>query len=178
MVVRTLLLFCALLALTEERDMPPIASVTLTSPAFAAGDTIPGVHTCDGRDVSPPLRWTAGPEATASWALICDDPDAPGKTWVHWVLYDLPAEIRTLPESVSPQDTLENGARQGKNDFGRIGYGGPCPPRGKPHRYYFRLYALDTLLGLPPRATKADVEKAMKGHVLAQGELVGTYGRR
>jgi Raf kinase inhibitor-like YbhB/YbcL family protein len=197
MVVRTVTLCCALLALpgcragesptrrseaagarrTEESAMPT-ASVTLTSAAFASGDTIPGVHTCDGRDASPPLRWTQGPEGTTCWSLICDDPDAPGRTWVHWVLYDVPAETRMLPEGVFPREILENGGRQGKNDFGRIGYGGPCPPPGKPHRYYFKIYALDTLLGLAPRATKDDVEKAMKGHILAQGELMGTYKRR
>jgi Raf kinase inhibitor-like YbhB/YbcL family protein len=135
-------------------------------------------HTCDGADVSPPLEWSAAPPATRTFALICDDPDAPGKTWVHWVLFNLPANTNRLIENVAKADLLEGGARQGTTDFGRVGYGGPCPPPGKPHRYFFRLYALDRPLDLPPGAGKAELERAMKGHVLAEAQVMGTYGRR
>jgi hypothetical protein len=150
----------------------------LTSSAFTAGETIPRRHTCDGADVSPPLAWTEAPAGTATFALVCDDPDAPAGTWVHWVLYDLPATVRQLAEGVPPEPLLKGGGRQGTNDFRRTGYGGPCPPRGAPHRYYFRLYALDTALGLAPGATKEALLKAMAGHVKGQAELVGRYGRQ
>ena len=152
-------------------------SLQISSTAFSAGETIPKKFTCDGPDVSPQLKWNDPPANTQSFSLIMDDPDAPGGTWVHWVLYDLPANARELPEGVAKQEQLPNGARQGRNDFGKIGYGGPCPPPGKPHRYFFKLYALDAKLGLKAGATKADVEHAMKGHVLAQAELIGKYGR-
>lgn len=149
----------------------------LTSSAFDLGGTIPRKFTCDGPDVSPALAWSDPPAGTQSFALITDDPDAPAGTWVHWVLYDLPASARDLPENVPKQEELPNGARQGRNDFRRIGYGGPCPPPGPAHRYFFKLYALDAKLGLKAGATKAEVEKAMRGHILAQGELMGRYGR-
>ncbi len=149
----------------------------LTSPAFAEGDSIPTQYTADGKDVSPPLRWGEVPKTARSLALICDDPDAPRGVWVHWVLYNLPADARELPEGLPADKTLPSGARQGTNDFGSIGYGGPSPPRGKPHRYFFKLYALDTPLDLAAGATKADLVAAMKGHVLAEGELMGRYGR-
>lgn len=152
-------------------------ALKLTSTGFEPGGTIPKKFTCDGPDVSPALAWNDPPAGTQSFALIADDPDAPVGTWVHWVLYDLPAEARALAENVPKQEQLANGARQGRNDFGRIGYGGPCPPPGKPHRYLFKLYALDGKLHLPAGATKAEVERAMQGHVLAQGELLGRYGR-
>ena len=152
-------------------------SIELTSTAFQPGATIPKPYTGDGKDVSPPLQWGDPPANTKSFALICDDPDAPGGTWVHWVLFNLPAEARELAEGVPPRESLENGARQGKNDFGKIGYGGPAPPRGKPHRYFFKLYALDEAVDLPPGATRAQLMDAMKGHILAQGQLVGNYGR-
>jgi Raf kinase inhibitor-like YbhB/YbcL family protein len=152
-------------------------SLQISSTAFSAGETIPKKFTCDGPDVSPQLKWNDLPANTQSIELIMDDPDAPGGTWVHWVLYDLPANTRDLPEGVAKQEQLFSGARQGRNDFGRVGYGGPCPPPGKPHRYFFKLYALDTKLNLKAGATKADVERAMKGHVLAQTELIGKYGR-
>lgn len=152
-------------------------SFELTSTAFSAGETIPKKFTCDGPDVSPQLKWNDPHANTQSIALIMDDPDAPGGTWVHWVLYDLPASTRELPEGVAKQEQLPSGARQGRNDFGKIGYGGPCPPPGKPHRYFFKLYALDAKLGLKAGATKADLERAMKGHILAQVELIGKYGR-
>jgi len=151
--------------------------IRLTSTAFTGGGTIPRKHTCDGSDVSPPLAWDNVPGGTKSFALICDDPDAPMGTWVHWVLFNLPADTRSLAEAVPPDKELPNGARQGTNDFRKIGYGGPCPPPGKPHRYFFKLYALDTVLDLPAGSTKAQVVKAMEGHVLAEGQLMGKYGR-
>ena len=155
----------------------PAMSLKLTSTAFPAGGTIPKKFTCDGPDVSPALAWNNPPAGTQGFALIMDDPDAPVGTWVHWVLYDLPATARELPENVDKKDELPSGARQGRNDFRKIGYGGPCPPPGPAHRYFFKLYALDVKLGLKPGATKAEVEAAMKGHILAQGELVGRYAR-
>jgi Raf kinase inhibitor-like YbhB/YbcL family protein len=149
----------------------------ITSAAFSAGETIQKKITCDGPDVSPKLSWNEPPAKAQSFALIMDDPDAPVGTWVHWVLFDLPADTKELSEGVAKQEQLSNGARQGRNDFGKIGYGGPCPPPGKPHRYFFKLYALDSKLNLKAGATKADVERAMKGHALGQAELIGRYGR-
>ena len=152
-------------------------SFQIVSPAFSAGGTIPKKFTCDGPDDSPQLTWTDPPAKTQSFALIMDDPDAPVGTWVHWVIYDLPANSRELAEGVARQEQLPSGARQGRNDFGKIGYGGPCPPPGKPHRYFFKLYALDAKLGLQPGAKKPDVERAMQAHILAQTELMGRYAR-
>ncbi len=149
----------------------------LQSPAFSANGLIPAIYTCDRQDISPALSWDDPPAGTQSFALICDDPDAPGKTWVHWVLYDLPATTRELLESVPPNPTLENGGIHGINDFGRLGYGGPCPPSGT-HRYFFKLYALDRKLGLKPGATKAELLTAMAGHILAEAELMGRYARQ
>jgi len=151
--------------------------IKLTSPAFEQGGMIPSKYTCDGENVSPPLQWDVVPECTKSIALIADDPDAPMGTWVHWVLYNLPADTRQLAENIPSDETLSNGAKQGVSDFGRVGYGGPCPPSGT-HRYYFKLYALDTTLELGSRATKADLLKAMAGHILAEGQLMGKYKRR
>lgn len=150
--------------------------IKITSSAFEDGGLIPAKYTCDGADVSPPLQWDAVPEGTKSIALICDDPDAPMGTWVHWVIFGLPADIRELAEDVPPDKTLPNGARQGTSDFGRIGYGGPCPPSGT-HRYFFKIYALDRELDLPAGARKRDLLKAVEGHILGQGELVGKYKR-
>ncbi len=149
----------------------------LKSSAFTAEDSIPKKHTCDGPDLSPALAWGQPPAGTQSLGLIMDDPDAPVGTWVHWVLYDLPATARELPEGVPKQEELSNGVRQGRNDFRRIGYGGPCPPPGGPHRYFFKLYALDTKTNLKPGATKAELEKAMQGHILGKTELMGRYKR-
>lgn len=151
--------------------------IELTSPAFQPGATIPKPYTGDGADRSPPLHWSEPPQGTKSLALICDDPDAPRGTWVHWVLFNLPAQTRELEEGVPTKQTLDSGAKQGKNDFDQIGYGGPAPPKGKPHRYFFKLYVLDTALDLPPGATKAQLVEAMKGHILAEGQLMGNYGR-
>lgn len=148
----------------------------LESAAFTANHLIPTLYTCDGSDISPPLTWDAPPAGTQSLALICDDPDAPRGTWVHWVVYDLPPTLRHLPEAVPLHSRLASGGTHGINDFRKSGYGGPCPPGGT-HRYVFKLYALDTLLNLPPGATKAQVEKAMQGHILGHGELVGHYRR-
>lgn len=152
-------------------------SLELTSTAFQVGETIPKKYTGDGADRSPPLAWSEPPSGTKSLALICDDPDAPRGTWVHWVLFNLPSETRELVEGVPTSETLDNGAKQGKNDFGNIGYGGPAPLKGKPHRYFFKLCALDAILNLPAGATKAQLVGAMTGHILAEGQLMGTYGR-
>lgn len=150
--------------------------IRITSPAFEEGGMIPRKYTCDGSDVSPPLVWTSVPEGAKTLALICDDPDAPMGTWVHWVVFNIPASTRELPENIPPQKTLASGAKQGINDFGKIGYGGPCPPGGT-HRYYFKLYALDTEINLEAGATKTELLKAMEGHILAQGQLMGKYKR-
>jgi len=152
-------------------------ALQITSPDFSAGEAIPKKFTCDAQDVSPRLKWNEASANTQSFALIMDDPDAPAGTWVHWVLYDVPADAKELPERVPRQEQLASGARQGRNDFGKTGYSGPCPPPGRPHRYFFKLYALDTKLNLKSGATKADLERAMKPHILAQAELIGKYGR-
>lgn len=148
----------------------------ITSPAFEEGGMIPRAYTCDGPNISPPLKFEETPEGAKSMALICDDPDAPVGIWVHWVLFDLPPEIKGLDEHVPPEKTLKNGAIHGINDFKKLGYGGPCPPSGT-HRYFFRVYALDKKLGLPSGASKKDILKAMEGHVLADGYLMGKYKR-
>jgi Raf kinase inhibitor-like YbhB/YbcL family protein len=152
-------------------------SIELTSSAFQDGATIPRQYTGDGRDLSPPLRWGNGPEGTRSLTLICEDPDAPRGIWTHWVVFNLPPETRELAEGMPPEAALTNGAIQGRNDFGKPGYGGPAPPRGKPHRYFFKLYALDQPLTLKTGADRAQVLAAMKGHVLDEGQLMGTYQR-
>jgi Raf kinase inhibitor-like YbhB/YbcL family protein len=153
-------------------------TLKLTTTAFASGGKIPTTFTCDGADVSPALGWSAPPPGTQSFALILDDPDAPGRVWVHWLLYDLPATERELPEGLPKEGNLPSGARQGRNDFGRIGYGGPCPPPGSAHRYFFRLFALDKKVTLPGGATRKQLERSMSGHILAQTELMGRYSRR
>lgn len=152
-----------------------MAAFQLKSTAFSNGGLIPAKFTCDGPDLSPALSWSDPPAGTKAFALIMDDPDAPAGTWVHWVLYDLVSSARELQEGVPKTKDLQIGARQGTNDFRRIGYGGPCPPRGTPHRYSFRLYALDRPTQLPAGATKGDLERAMKAHILAQLELVGRF---
>jgi hypothetical protein len=148
----------------------------IESTAFTANGMIPSVYTCDGQNISPDLNWDEPPLGTQSLALIVDDPDAPGQTFVHWVIYDLPPQIHHLPKAVAPQATLASGGVQGKNDFGKLGYGGPCPPSGV-HRYFFKLYALDRELGLKAGATKDQLEAAMNGHILAAAELIGRYSR-
>jgi len=149
----------------------------LTSTVFEEGKRIPTRYTCDGEDLSPPLSWKGIPEGTRSLALVMEDPDAPRGTFVHWVIYNIPPDLPGLPEGVSRQGKLENGALQGANDLGVIGYRGPCPPPGKPHRYSFILRALDTKLSLGPGATRAELEEAIKDHVLGETKLMGTYGR-
>jgi Raf kinase inhibitor-like YbhB/YbcL family protein len=162
-------------AVSEERGQD--MAISVSSSAFQEGGTIPAKYTCDGNDVSPPLKWTGAPEGTKSIALICDDPDAPMGTWVHWVMWNIAPSVRELAENVPPKPDLPDGSRQGISDFRRPGYGGPCPPSGV-HRYYFKVYALDTVLDLPTGAKKADLLKAMKGHILTEGQLMGRYSRR
>jgi Raf kinase inhibitor-like YbhB/YbcL family protein len=150
---------------------------SLSSSDFQNGAMIAKNFTCDGADVSPELSWSDAPKGTEEFALIADDPDAPVGTWTHWVLYGVKSETHSLPQNVSKVDQLPDGGMQGRNDFRKIGYGGPCPPPGKPHRYFFRLYALDAKLSLKPGASRQELEQAMKGHVLGQAELMGKYGR-
>ena len=152
-------------------------TIQLNSSAFTEGSDIPARYTCDGDDVSPPLRWSGLPEGAQGLALIADDPDARG-TWVHWVMYSIPTEVAELPEGVPGTDVTTSGARQGTNDFRRLGYGGPCPPSGNLHRYFFKLYAVDTEIDPGARATKKDLLRAMEGRVLATGQLMGRYKRR
>jgi Raf kinase inhibitor-like YbhB/YbcL family protein len=153
-------------------------TLQLTCPSFKPGDDIPVEFTCDGADVSPMLTWNDPPQGTQSFALVMDDPDSLAGTWVHWLLYDLASTKREAPQGIRSQGTLPSGARQGRNDFHRTGYGGPCPPPGLPHRYFFRLYALDTTVNLPPGATRDTLDRAMRDHVLATAELFGRYQRR
>ena len=150
--------------------------IKLTSLAFKEGDFIPKKYTCDGENVSPPLEWSGIPVTTKSIALICDDPDAPMGTWVHWVVFNIPANVTKLKEKISSHKVLEDGAAQGNNDFRKIGYGGPCPPSGI-HRYFFKIYALDKRIGLTPGATKDELIKEMEGHVLSEGKLMGKYSK-
>lgn len=152
-------------------------SFHVSTTAFSAGEMIPKKFTCDGADPSPPLSWNDAPSSTQAFALIADDPDAPVGTWVHWVLYNLSANTKELPEGVEKQEQLAGGALQGRNDFRKIGYNGPCPPPGKPHRYFFKLYALDAKLELKAGASKAELDGAMEGHIVGQAELIGRYGR-
>lgn len=156
----------------------PAMAFELKSSAFSQGAPIPSKYTCDGADASPHLTWSNPPEATKCYVLIADDPDAPVGTWVHWVVYNIPKDRLELPEGIPTVARLTDGSEQGINDFKRIGYGGPCPPRGAPHRYFFKLYALDRLLTVKPDATKSTIESAMKGHILAEAKLVGTYQRK
>jgi len=150
-------------------------SFQLTSLAFEEGQPIPRRHSAEGENVSPVLKWTDPPQGTRSFALICEDPDAPRGIFTHWVAFNLPAESRELPEAVPAVEGLANGTRQGTNDFGKLGYGGPKPPPGKAHRYAFTLYALDAPLKLHASAKKDEVRQAMEGHILAEARLVGTY---
>jgi Raf kinase inhibitor-like YbhB/YbcL family protein len=162
----------AAIAHAEEAKM----QFTLSSPSFRQDQTLPAKHTCEGADASPALKWDGAPAGTKGFALICDDPDAPGGTWTHWVIYGMPAGATELPENVAKTDTA-SGAKQGMNDFGRIGYGGPCPPPGKLHHYHFKLFALDVELNLAARVSRRQLEYAMRGHILGQVELMGTYRR-
>ncbi len=152
--------------------------IQVLSTAFHEGDAIPVQYTCDGENISPPLRWGRLPKGSQSLALICEDPDAPSGVFVHWIIFNLPPIVSDLPEALPPTETLvETGATQGLNDFNEIGYGGPCPPPGNPHRYFFRLFALDAKLDLKPGATKSEFANAVEGHLIAMGHLMGTYQR-
>jgi hypothetical protein len=153
------------------------SDLTLTSPVFGEGDRIPQRYTCDGADVSPPLSWSGAPAGTVSFALIVDDPDAPVGTWVHWVLFNIPADQRGLGEDLPAGDRLDDGSIHGRNGWGNLGYGGPCPPPGSTHEYAFKLYALDTMLELDPGAKKRAVTSAIEGHLLGHAILRGTYSR-
>ncbi len=164
--------------MTAPRDDSTTSRLVLTSSVFRDGEAIPARHTGQGEDLSPPLAWTGAPVTTRTFALICDDPDAPGRTWLHWLLWNLPADAVELGEGVPPRPELPSGARQGLNDGGDLGYSGPLPPPGKPHRYFFHLHALDTSINLPPGINRSDLEAAMDGHVLARGTLMGIYERR
>jgi Raf kinase inhibitor-like YbhB/YbcL family protein len=165
----------------DKPDAPPkggkTMALTINSPAFIEGGMIPKKFTCDDSDISPTLEIKGVPEGTKSLALIADDPDAPVGIWVHWVLYNLPPDTKILDEAMPKDSVLKNGARQGVTDFGRPGYGGPCPPGGT-HRYFFKVYALDTMLTVAGKATKKDLESAMKGHILTEGRLMGKYARQ
>ena len=151
-------------------------NISIKSEAFREGETIPAEYTCRGRNVSPALSWSGIPADAKSIALIMDDPDAPAGTFDHWVVYNIPASAQGLPRAVPKNETLSDGSRQGTASSGDVGYHSPCPPSGV-HRYYFRIYALDTKLDLPAGATRKQVDDDMKGHILAKGELMGRYGR-
>jgi len=153
------------------------SKIELKTTSFTSGGFIPKRFTCEAADVSPALTWTEPPAGTQSFAIIEDDPDAPSGTFVHWLVYDLPAACRQLVEGQSRNDQMPGGGRQGTNDFSRTGYNGPCPPPGRPHRYFIRLYALDAKLNLRPAATRRELDAAMQGHILAQAELMGRFQR-
>ena len=159
----------------RNREEPSGLSLKLSSASFQADGDIPSKFTCDAQDVSPALAWSDPPVETRSFALIADDPDAPSKTVVHWALYDVPAGTRSLREGIATDATLPDGSRQGRNDHGMIGYSGPCPPHGPTHHYFFKLYALDSMIDLKPDAGKEDLERAMDGHILAQSQLIGRF---
>jgi Raf kinase inhibitor-like YbhB/YbcL family protein len=163
----------------KDKGVDNMQNISVSSEAFREGEKIPPEYTCDGSDVSPALSWAGLPAGTKSITLIMDDPDAPGGTFVHWVLYNIPPDTQKLPKGIPGDRTLPDGSVHGSTSFGRnkIGYGGPCPPPGNPHRYYFKVYSLDKRLPLAPGASKAEVEKAMSGHLLAKGEVMGKYGR-
>jgi Raf kinase inhibitor-like YbhB/YbcL family protein len=152
-------------------------SFQLNCPRFGSGETIPREFTGDGTDHSPPLNWTDPPAGTQSFALVCEDPDAPRGTWIHWVLFNIPADQRSLEVGIPAESELPSQARHGITDFKTYGYGGPAPPPGKPHRYIFRLYALDTLLNLPPGSTRIQLTAEMNGHILGEAMLIGYYKR-
>ena len=165
--------------LSAQEKEAAMTAFKLSSSAFGQNQSIPAKYSCEGEDVSPPLAWEGAPAGAKSFALICDDPDAPGGNWVHWVIWNVPGTALGLPANVAKTETVAalGGARQGLNGWPKLGYNGPCPPRGL-HHYHFKLYALDAVLELPPKAGKRQLEDAMKGHILGQTELVGTYQRK
>jgi Raf kinase inhibitor-like YbhB/YbcL family protein len=152
-------------------------TIGIASEIISDGGRIPLKHTCDDINISPPLRWDLIPENTASFVLLCEDPDAPGETFTHWILFNIPSDIKELPSGIKEEKKLDNGAIHGQNDFGRIGYGGPCPPSGTEHRFIFKIFALDTILDLKSGITRDQLLNAIQGHVLDRGELMGMYGR-
>ncbi|HEY1730180.1 MAG TPA: YbhB/YbcL family Raf kinase inhibitor-like protein [Terriglobales bacterium] len=177
----SLLVLTSTASMAQHSDSPakrePTAGFTLTTSTFAPGAAIPDRHTCKGEDLSPTMQWREAPAKTVVFAIVMDDPDAPSGVWVHWVLWNVPRETTSLREGISKNDQLEDGSQQGRNSFGKIGYNGPCPPPGQTHRYFFRLYALNVKLGLSADADRAQLDTAMKGHVLAQTEYMGTFHR-
>jgi Raf kinase inhibitor-like YbhB/YbcL family protein len=178
----TAILFLVILSVLPEcksttQEGKNLMTIQLTSPAFSEGGTIPKIYTCDADNVSPALSWSGIPKETKSIALIVDDPDAPAGTFVHWVIYDIPPTRLDLPQGIDKTGIVTDIGTQGNNDFRKLGYGGPCPPKGPAHRYFFKLYALDIKLNLKSGATKPDLEKAMRGHILAHGQLIGKYSR-
>ena len=185
--IRQSLLVCAIALLATlsacgsqaTGEPPPQAAIQLQvdSEAFSDGARIPEQYTCDGADVSPPLSWSEPPPGTKSLALIVEDPDAPNGAWTHWVVFNIPPTTRSLPGGITSDDTSEALGTQGKNCWHDIGYGGPCPPEGTEHRYFFRVYALDTVLDVAAGTGKKPVQQAMEGHILAQGELMGRHSR-
>ena len=164
------------IAQIESKQAGSNMSITIKSNSFKEGELIPKKYTCDGENISPPLEWNEIPEGTKSFAIICDDPDAPMGTWVHWVIYNIPPLTNNLKENISFEKVLEDGTIQGKNDFGKIGYGGPCPPSGI-HRYFFKIYALNDMLKLGPGSTKEELLHAMEEHIISEGKLIGKYSR-
>ena len=178
-IIVVLIMFCNLLLeaqINDEMEGELKMEIKITSPAFENGAHIPQKYTCDDLNISPQLEWGGVPDGVKSFALICDDPDAPMGTWVHWVIYNIPSSLNNLSENIPNDKILGNGALQGTNDFRKIGYGGPCPPGGT-HRYFFKIYALDAELDLDVGATKEVLLNSMSGHILAEGELVGKYSR-
>ncbi len=169
-----MVIVCSFVAIVEgDKQM----TIKVTSSAFKEGGMIPAKYTCDGQNISPPIKWEQVPKDTKSFALISDDPDAPIGVWVHWVMWNIPAEVNELAEGIPAVKELQNGSKQGITDFQQHGYGGPCPPGGT-HRYYFKIYALDAMLDLPDKTTKKDLVAAMKYHILAEGSLMGKYQRK
>jgi len=166
------------MAAAPQPDANKVAPLSVSSPAFEAGKPIPAENSCEGRNISPALNWSGAPPTTKSFAVIMDDPDAPAGIWVHWVYYDLPPATPGLPAGLKPVESPETGGKQGLNSFHQVGYGGPCPPAGRAHRYFFKVFALDTSLGLDARATRADVDAAMTGHIVGRGQLMGTFQRQ
>lgn len=160
-----------------EQISQTVKELTISSTAFEDGKMIPKVYTCDGEDRSPNIKWNEPPPGTKSFALICEDPDAPAGTWIHWVIFNIPDTTRELAAGFPDAAEFPGEIRQGRNDFGRIGYGGPCPPSGKPHRYFFRIFALDQMLNLPPGSDRKELDQAMENHILSNGHLMGKYKR-
>lgn len=173
MIAKTLLILWIILLIVGGVAM----ALEIESAAFKNNEFIPRKYSCQGEDTSPALSWSGAPADTEAFVLINDDPDAPMGTWVHWLVYDIPAKATSLSDNIPKTPSLGNGAKQGNTSFGRVGYGGPCPPPGKPHRYFFKLYALDTVLGLRPGLNKQELLKAMDGHILEEAQLIGLYKR-